>query len=33
MNVPQHIAIILDGNGTMGKSQGNAEKLRACTGQ
>ena len=33
MNVPQHIAIILDGNGRWAKAKGNAEKLRACAGQ
>ena len=26
MNVPQHIAIILDGNGRWAKAKGNAEK-------
>lgn len=27
MKIPKHVAIILDGNGTMGKEKRNAKKL------
>ncbi len=30
MNIPQHVAIILDGNGRWAKSKGMPQKLRAC---
>ena len=32
MNVPNHIAIILDGNGRWAKKKGNAKELRSCEG-
>ena len=31
MNIPNHVAIILDGNGRWAKSKGNAAQLRPCT--
>ena len=33
MNVPQHVAIILDGNGRWAKAKGMPQKLWACAGQ
>ena len=33
MNVPQHVAIILDGNGRWAKKKRDAKKLWACTGK
>ena len=33
MNVPKHVAIILDGNGRWAKAKGNAPELWSRTGQ
>ena len=32
MNIPNHVAIILDGNGRWAKSKGHAAQLRTCAG-